>query len=157
MSLHVLAHSICMMMLLWYRLVSKSKPQHKLAMLPTFKENTLINLHWLWNAGLLFEFCGCPDWISSFFLNIKRKWSPSKRTHTLIPLISSPFLHSVSLFLSLTLIWKNSQYFHSGLSECSIRYSTFKKSEQKLKSNVVLSLKYFNWNIHLRSYLELGE
>lgn len=53
----VRARSICMMMLSWYRPVSESKARHKLARLPVFKENTLINFHWLWNAGSLFEFC----------------------------------------------------------------------------------------------------
>lgn len=70
---HVLTHSICMITLLWYGLVSKSKPRHKLARLPAFKENTLINFHSLWNAGFLFEFCGLnfssfSSLVSLFFL-----------------------------------------------------------------------------------------
>ncbi len=46
----VLALSVCMMMLLCFRLISESKCMHKLARLPIFKGNTLINFRWLWNV-----------------------------------------------------------------------------------------------------------
>lgn len=73
MLLYVRPHSICMMMLLWYRLVSKSEPWHKLAVLPAFKENTLINFHWLWNAGSLSEFCGRSGWVSFLLFLISKE------------------------------------------------------------------------------------
>ena len=63
MSSHVLSKPLLTQSAWWcfYNtwLVSESKPGHKLARLQAFKENTLINFHWLWNAGSVFEICGC--------------------------------------------------------------------------------------------------
>jgi len=75
------AYSDRMLMLSWYRLVSKSKPQHKLAILLNFRENTLINFHWLWNQVFCLNSAGA-HWLN-FFSNlniIENAWC-SQREH----------------------------------------------------------------------------
>lgn len=109
----VLAHSVCMMMLLWYRLVNLGTNWPYTSLQREYINQFPLALKCWFYVWILWVLI---DW--TFFLKYQKKWLSSKRTYTLMPFsFFFPFYpHCVSFILpqlnKVSIFFTSSELYH---------------------------------------------